>query len=47
LKSTTEKFDTVFTNTNESPLGAKRVFISEISKQMIRTFYFTDKIYPK
>jgi len=47
LKSTTEKFDTVSTNTNESPLGAKRVFISKISKQMIRTFYFTDKIYPK
>jgi hypothetical protein len=45
LKSIVEKFDTVSISTHESPLGAKRVFISEISKQKIRTYYFTDIIY--
>lgn len=42
LKSIVEKFDTMLLNDKESPLGAKRVFISEIFNQRIRTFYFSD-----
>lgn len=45
LFTVVEKFDTASISGKESPLGAKRVFISEISKQEIRTFYFTDIMY--
>lgn len=47
LITVVEKFDTALISGKESPLGAKRVFISEISKQAIRTFYFTDITYPE
>ena len=47
LISVVEKFNIALISGKESPLGAKRVFISEISNQAIRTFYFTDITYPE
>ncbi|SMD45747.1 hypothetical protein SAMN00777080_4412 [Aquiflexum balticum DSM 16537] len=47
LITVVEKFDTASISGKESPLGAKRVFISGISKQEVRTFYFTDITYPE
>ncbi|WP_373497494.1 hypothetical protein [Aquiflexum sp.] len=45
LKTIVEKLDTFSIIGKESPLGAKRAFISEISQKKIRTYYFVDITY--